>query len=125
MLYLKKYVVFEEDRNPMKSSSGRLLGIDLQTKKNFKMQLDGEENNMAIATNDGKYLIAIKSNSDGSHCIRQYKLKSDKIVHEEIVAPEMGIPIEIYTRDEPSTCIILFQKDNGEVISCKYNCKEE
>jgi len=45
----------------MKSSSGRLLGIDLQTKKNFKMQLDGEENNMAIATNDGKYLIAIKS----------------------------------------------------------------
>jgi len=52
----QKYVVFEkvccieEDRNPMKSSSGRLLGIDLQTKKNFKMQLDGEENNMAIAT---------------------------------------------------------------------------
>jgi len=38
----QKYVVFEkvccieEDRNPMKSSSGRLLGIDLQTKKNLK-----------------------------------------------------------------------------------------
>jgi len=92
----QKYVVFEKSMlylkktEPMKSSSGRLLGIDLQTKKNFKMQLDGEENNMAIATNDGKYLIAIKSNSDGSHCIRQYKLKSDKIVHEEIVAPENG-----------------------------------
>jgi len=26
------------------------------------------------------------------------QLKSDKIVHEEIVAPEMGIPIEIYTK---------------------------
>jgi len=109
-LLRKKYVVFEEDRNPMKSSSGRLLGIDLQTKKNFKMQLDGEENNMAIATNDGKYLIAIKSNSDGSPMKKLW---------------QMGIPIEIYTRDEPSTCIILFQKDNGEVISCKYNCKEE
>lgn len=121
----EKHAVFEENTDPMKSSSGRVLVIDLQNKKNFKMQLDGEESNMAKATDDGKYLIAVRQQTKGSCRIRQYKLKTNEVIYEEIVNSEVSCPFDILSIDVPSTYLIVFPRENEEFMVYKYICKEE
>lgn len=121
----EKHAVFEENQEPMKKSSGRVLVIDLHNKKNFKMLLDGEESSMARVTDDGKYLIAVRQQTEGSYSIRQYNLKTNEVINEEIVKSFIGRPLDILSTDNPSANLILFSREKEEFMVYKYICKEE
>ena len=80
----RRYLCVNDGENPnTHSSSGRILVLDCETNKQKTFELDGLESTMAMVTEDGKYVIAVKWMSDYAFRIRHYDFQTGEKLDEK------------------------------------------
>lgn len=124
MLLNDHYVCLTDSVEPYKDykSSGKVLLINLETNENKVISVDGEESTTAMVTEDGKYLLAAKP--DTNYQIRQYNIQSGEVIVEHTVKQDGEIKIlDIQPVDNTNMYAIIFQSDKGKDFDM-FECKE-
>lgn len=109
-----------------KTSSGKVLILNLLEKKGFSINVDGLESTFADVSEDGKYIITANENMDEGILIRQYQISSGKIIKEEKYTPENNnFILEYISKGEEPYKYYFFISRDGHKECFEFVCEEE
>lgn len=112
-----RYLCVNDSEDPTThSSSGRILVLDCETNEQKTFELDNLESTMAMVTEDGKYVIAVKWISDYEFRIRHYDFQTGEKLGEKNFRKKGFIKAE-QIRQYDDTYAVIFGSDTGKGIA--------
>jgi len=112
-----RYLCVNDSENPnTHSSSGRILVLNCETNEQKTFELDNLESTMAMVTEDGKYVIAVKWMSDYEFRIRHYDFQTGEKLGEKNFKKNEYVKAE-QIRQYDDTYAVVFGSDAGKGIA--------
>ncbi len=113
----RRYLCVNDSENPKThSSSGRILVLDCETKERQTFELDNLESTMAVVTEDGKYVIAVKWINDYEFRIRHYDFQTGEKLGEKDFKRKENVKAE-QIRKYDDIYAVVFGSDAGKGIA--------